>query len=66
LLVDASAGNAHLRADASVAIDKVPVLANCTADWDGGTARPRGPAADIGADEYGTTPTRPSNVRVIR
>lgn len=65
LFVNPAAGDLHLRADASVAIDKVSLSPNCTTDWDG-TNRPSGAASDIGADEFRSAPRPPTNVRIIR
>jgi hypothetical protein len=67
LFVNPSAGDLRLKATAAVAIDRVAVIANCPADWEG-KSRPQGSAADVGADEYkaGTTPNPPRNLRIIR
>lgn len=49
--VDAAAGNLHLSATATEAIDQAGPLSRVTDDLDG-DRRPIGPAPDIGADEY--------------
>jgi hypothetical protein len=49
--VNAPAGDLRLAAAAAAAIDQAAPLAAVTDDFDGG-ARPAGPAADIGADEF--------------
>jgi hypothetical protein len=67
LFVNPAAGDLHLKATATVAIDKVALQANCTTDWDG-RPRPVGAAADIGASEFGSTggpPDPPGNVRIV-
>ena len=51
MFVNAAAGDLHLAASATSAIDHGVTSANVTDDWDGQT-RPVGPAQDIGADEY--------------
>lgn len=51
--VDTAAGDLHLRATATVAIDQAATLAQVTDDFDG-DPRPIGSAPDVGADEYGT------------
>jgi hypothetical protein len=53
--VDAAAGDLHLVATATAAIDQAAPLAQVTDDFDG-NARPIGPAPDVGADEYGVPP----------
>jgi hypothetical protein len=53
--VDAAAGDLHLVATATDAIDQAATLADVTDDFDG-DARPIGPAPDVGADEYGVPP----------
>jgi hypothetical protein len=65
LFVNPTAGDLHLRADASVAIDKVSLWPTCTTDWDG-TNRPAGAASDIGADEFRVALTPPANLRIVR
>ncbi len=65
LFVNPAAGDLHLKATASVAIDKGALQPNCTTDWDGST-RPVGAAADLGADEFGSAPTAPTNLRIVR
>jgi hypothetical protein len=62
--VNPSAGDLHLAAGATAAIDRVAVLANAATDWDGQT-RPRGAAADAGADEYGPLVSSPQNLRIV-
>jgi hypothetical protein len=49
---NAAAGDLHLLATATAAIDHAATLAAVPDDYDG-TPRPIGPAPDIGADEYG-------------
>jgi hypothetical protein len=50
LFVDVPGANVHLRPTATAAIDKgVPLVNRLSLDID---AEPRGPAADVGADEY--------------
>jgi hypothetical protein len=53
--VDAPAGDLHLVATATDAIDQAETRADVTDDFDG-DARPIGPAPDMGADEYGAPP----------
>ena len=53
LFVAPTAGDLHLRADAALAIDAAGA-GSATVDFDG-QARPAGPAADLGADEYAAT-----------
>lgn len=71
LFVNPAAGDMHLVAGATVAIDKGIGLADVTTDWDG-QARPSGKAPDLGADEIGggsqtpPPPAPPTNVRIIR
>jgi hypothetical protein len=65
LFVNPAAGDLHLKATASVAVDKGTLQPNCTTDWDGST-RPAGAAADLGADEFGSAPTAPTNLRIVR
>jgi len=66
LFVNPSVADLHLKSTASVVIDKAPLQANCTTDWDGLT-RPTGAAADIGADEFGSQAVAPpSNLRIVR
>jgi hypothetical protein len=64
MFVNPSAGDLHLLAGATSAIDKAPTLPAVTNDFDG-DIRPRGAASDIGADEF-TTNARPtiSNFRL--
>jgi len=52
---NATAGDLHLLASATAAIDQAAVLADVPDDYDG-AARPIGPASDVGADEYGVPP----------
>ena len=63
--VNAAAGDLHLTAAATGAIDKAPVLAYVLSDYDG-QARPIGATSDIGAHEYGATmpPAAPTNLQV--
>ncbi len=49
-----SAGNLHLKATASAAINHATLLPQVTTDIDGDT-RPIGSAPDVGADEYNST-----------
>jgi len=67
LFVSPSAGDLRLKATAAVAIDRVAVIANCPADWEG-ESRPQGSAADVGADEHsvGAALSPPRNFRIIR
>jgi hypothetical protein len=59
LFVDAAAGDYHLRADAP-ARDSALAPTDVTSDFEG-SARPAGPAADVGADELGSpTPLAPA------
>ncbi len=51
----AGAGDLHLTALATAAIDQVSLPAGMADDYDGQT-RPIGPMADAGADEYGVSP----------
>jgi hypothetical protein len=66
LFVNPSAGDLHLAPSATTAIDRVAVVANAATDWDG-QARPRGAAADAGADEHvpSIPPSPPQNFRVV-
>jgi hypothetical protein len=67
LFVHPTSGDLHLKPTAAVAIDRVPVQARCTTDWDG-QARPNGALADIGADEYYAAtapPSPPANLRIV-
>jgi hypothetical protein len=65
LFVNPAAGDLHLKATASVAIDKASFQPHCTIDWDGST-RPIG-TADIGADELESAAlTPPTNLRIVR
>ena len=52
MFVDAAAGDLHLSAAATAAIDRGTVLKEVVDDWDG-MRRPQGAGYDIGADEYG-------------
>ena len=63
--VNAAAGDLHLTAAATGAIDQAPVLADVPDDYDG-NRRPIGPSSDIGAHEYGGAglPAAPSNLQV--
>ena len=54
LFVNAAAGDLHLLASATAAIDHGATVASVTDDWDG-QPRPSGSAYDIGADEYTAT-----------
>lgn len=53
MFMNPAAGDLHLRVSAINAIDKAPTLLTVTNDFDG-ERRPRGGAADIGADEFST------------
>lgn len=53
MFANPSAGDLHLLVSATNAIDKAPVLASVTNDFDG-DLRPKGAASDIGADEFTT------------
>jgi len=57
LFADTAAGDYHLRADAP-ARDAALATTDVTTDFDG-NPRPVGPAADIGADEFGTVVAPP-------
>ena len=61
MFVNAAAGDLHLVAGATAAIDRVSVVMDAASDFDG-DARPQGAAADYGADEYaaGTSSTTSS------
>jgi hypothetical protein len=62
--VNAAAGDLHLRATATDAIDQAATLDDVPDDFDG-DARPIGPAPDVGADEYGVPPpTAVTDLRV--
>ena len=67
LFVNPSAADLRLKATAAAAIDRVAVIANCPADWEG-ESRPQGSAADVGADEYspGAALSPPKKLRVVR
>jgi hypothetical protein len=58
LFADAAGGDYHLRADAP-ARDTALAPTDVTTDFDG-KPRPSGPAADIGADEWGDAATPPT------
>jgi hypothetical protein len=66
LFVDGAAGDLHLSASASSAIDQGVVITASLCDEDiDGDSRPIGPARDIGADEYGIPlPTAVADLRV--
>jgi len=66
LFVNPSAGDLHLAPTATSLFDGVGVLANAATDWDG-RSRPRGAAADAGADEYvpSAPPSTPKNFRIV-
>ena len=66
LFVNPSAGDLHLAPTATSLFDGVAVLANAATDWDG-QSRPRGAAADAGADEYvpSAPPSAPNNLRIV-
>jgi hypothetical protein len=62
--VNAATGDFHLVSTATAAIDQVTAPAGVTDDFDG-DSRPIGPAADIGADEYGiSAPAAVTDLRV--
>jgi hypothetical protein len=64
LFLNPAAGDLHLVVSATNAIDKAPTLLTVTNDFDG-ERRPRGAAADIGADEFNTNaPPRISGLAV--
>ena len=65
VFVNPAAGDLHLKATASVAIDRGALQPDCMTDWDGST-RPAGAAADLGADEFASVPTPPTNLRIVR
>jgi hypothetical protein len=54
LFADLADGDPRLAASASTVIDQALDLADCASDFEG-DPRPRGPAPDIGADEYQTS-----------
>jgi hypothetical protein len=58
MFVNPAAGDLHLRATATAAIDQAPALDAVTGDWDG-DARPQGAGHDIGADEFRATSPPP-------
>ncbi len=63
---NAAAGDLHLLDTAMAAIDQAGAVSGVSDDYDG-DGRPIGPAADIGADEYGLpAPGRVSNLRVTQ
>jgi len=62
MFANPAAGDLHLLASATNAIDKAPVLSTVTNDFDG-DPRPRGARSDIGADEF-TTNAPPAINRV--
>jgi hypothetical protein len=66
VFVNPSAGDLHLSPAATSLFDRVAVLANAATDWDG-HSRPRGAAADAGADEYvpSAPPSAPNNLRIV-
>jgi hypothetical protein len=61
--VNATLGDLHLKSAATSAINRVTAPTGVTDDYDG-DPRPIGPASDVGADEYGTSP--PSAVTNLR
>ncbi len=64
MFVNPTAGDLHLRATSTNAIDQAPGLLTVTNDFDG-ERRPRGAAADVGADEFNTNaPPRISSLVV--
>lgn len=65
--VNAAAGDLHLVATATAAIDKAAAHPSAPTDYDAET-RPQGTAPDIGADEFSLgsqPPEAPTNVRVL-
>ena len=67
LFVNPSQGDLHLKSTATAAIDKAgAVVASSPSDFDG-EGRPQGAAADVGADEYGSSvaPRAPTNLRIV-
>jgi len=66
LFVNPSAGDLHLAPTATSLVDRAAVLANAATDWDG-QSRPRGAAADAGADEYvpSAPPSTPKNLGIV-
>jgi hypothetical protein len=58
--VDAVAGDMHLVSSATNAIDQAADVGAVSDDYDG-DVRPAGPAADVGADEYGGAPFEPTS-----
>jgi hypothetical protein len=71
MFANPAAGDLHLTATATAAIDRGTAYPDVTNDWDG-QARPAGSAPDIGADERSSTqtttppPSAPTNLRIIR
>jgi hypothetical protein len=69
MFVNPQAGDLHLRAEATSAIDKAGTVSNASMDFDG-NSRPSGASPDIGADEYlssaTTPPAPPTNLRIVR
>jgi len=64
MFANPSAGDLHLLATATNAIDRAPLLNTVTNDFDG-EVRPKGAGADIGADEFTTNaPPRITEFRV--
>jgi len=59
MFVNAAAGDLHLMATATAAIDRGLTVAGVTTDWDD-ESRPNGTAPDIGADEFGGTVPAPT------
>jgi hypothetical protein len=65
MFVNPAGGDLHLLPSATQAIDKAPTLTTVTNDFDG-DARPKGPAPDIGADEFTTNPPPHNQVHPFR
>ena len=67
MFVQPAAGDLHLKASATVAINQGTVLADVPLDWDGQSRTENG-APDVGADEYvavsSSLPAAPTNVRI--
>ena len=64
MFVNPAAGDLHLRASATNAVDRAATLTTVTNDFDG-DRRPKGATYDVGADEFTTnTPPRVTEFRV--
>jgi hypothetical protein len=63
LFVQPPAGNLHLAATATRAVDQGVAVSGAEVDWDG-EPRPQGQAPDVGADERATAANPPSVVSI--